>query len=195
MSFEKEEIKVKSRKDMITLGRGATFELVIKRMLDEALRETHEFAAKLAHRGKDALASASRESEYWHEEYEDYDNTNAELWRELPRPVGSRVISLAALDYLSALLRGKNDGCEDGPLDWAATVDRMLMILRNEVSHAGPPPAREKFLEWSRQEEIKDRIEKLEEELKLPAGLGIKVRLYHEKCRNLLAALGQRPTG
>jgi hypothetical protein len=175
---------MKSRKGMVGLGRVATFEAVIKRMLDQALRETHEFAAKLGHKGKDALASANRESSYWHEEYADYDNTNTDLWRELPRPVGSRVISLAALGYLSELLRGKDDGCEEGPLDWAATVDRMLMILRNEVLHAGPPPAREKYLEWLRQEEIKDRIEELEAELKLPARLGIRPTLFHEKYRN-----------
>jgi hypothetical protein len=175
---------MKGKKGMLRVGRGATFEVVIKRMLDQALRETHEHAAKLGHRGKDALASASRESSYWREDYADYDNTNTEDWRELPREVGSRVISLAALEYLSALLRGKNDGCEDGPLAWAATVDRMLMILRNEVSHAGPPPEREKYLEWSRQEEIKDRIEELEAELKLPARLGIRPTLFHEKYRN-----------
>jgi hypothetical protein len=140
-------------------------EKLLRREQGRLKKEAVAIAKALGHSGKDAFASASAESNYWSDyfagHHRDYNDTSRDAWRELPRPVGSRVISLAALVYLASLLRLTNeaDGAEDA-FDWAASIDRMLTILRNAAPNAGPPPPAPEFRAWLTRQGIEEEIER-----------------------------------
>lgn len=149
----------------MTKTRGAgdltvPFAKVIKQKLDEARRETRKLAAALGYVGPNAFAGINRESGHWDGLLGDcYSDLNNEDWRELPASMGERLICVAALNYLEALLR-PSDEAADGILGWAATVDQLLALVRREAPKACSWEQARHLESLKREQEKKKNIEK-----------------------------------
>ncbi|MGC2493274.1 hypothetical protein [Candidatus Binatus sp.] len=108
-----------------------------------------------------------RESSYWFEQLPEKGGMpGPDAWLEFPGGTGARVRCLDAYAHLAFMLSPACEGAGYTRIEWAASIDESLEVLRRESSKVGPPPAPAIYLRYVKRQEIIEQIEELKDELK-----------------------------
>lgn len=141
---------------------------VIRREMERVQKEMRALAITLGLRpGRGAGRAATHESSFWFEQLPKNGGLPGPgAWREFQGPVGVRVRCLDAYAHLAWMLTSASEDSGYTRVEWAASIDESLEVLRQESSKAGPPPRPAIYRRYLKRQEIKERIEKLTDELK-----------------------------
>lgn len=167
-----ENDRVTSFTDIVALAENS-----IARKKDQVKEEIAGFAAALGLQGDDLARTVRYESSFWLDQAQragieeggikDGEYWDNEYWRGFPEQMGARMRCIDALVELTVFLRDGFAAYDSrSQLECARMMDRLLDILRTEISKA-QPPARSIYRAWMNREKLKERIEKLEERLEL----------------------------
>ena len=149
-------------------ARAAGIVDIMKREMARVQNEMGTFAIALGLKpGRGAAQAAARESSFWLDQLPKKGGAlSPDAWRELPRPIGARVRCLDAYAHVAWMCTSASEHAGYTRIEWAASIDESLKVLRQESSKVGAPPASAAYRAYVKRQGIIEQIVQLKTELK-----------------------------